>query len=179
MQVELEKFIPKILQHEDLFADDFITFLGAQFVVNQTNSPVIVGNSAVVNNTLAARIDNGRWVVDCPSRDPRSGKTLCTAAMATSSIFDLFVCPVCGSPENGGRWYEVVYPAEREEIERLLLMRPDPGERTVNGVKVGNGRFWSPVDVVFQPNETDVYRRMPGQTIDELRAENLELGFGV
>jgi hypothetical protein len=59
----------------------------------------------------------------------------------------LFFCTSCGNASIGGRWRPVAVPADRAEIERLLLARPDPATRS-----------WR-----------------PGETTDQLAAENVML----
>ena len=77
-----------------------------------------------------------RWIADCP--DCRGGAEY--VWLGTPLLF----CASCGNREIGGRWRPVRIPAERAEIERLLLARPD-----------GDQRAWE-----------------PGETLDQLRAEN-------
>ena len=64
---------------------------------------------------VAARVNWGRWVVDCPR---------CPDAAVMDPGAPMFLCK-CGAPA------EVVWPPEETVygIERLLLMRPDPSTR--------------------------------------------------
>lgn len=89
---------------------------------------------------------SARWIADCPD---------CKAAGVSSAEYvwidrPLFFCATCGNRDVGGRWRRVVLPAERRDIERLLLARPDPATRV-----------WT-----------------PGETLDRLRAENAALAVG-
>jgi ribosomal protein L37AE/L43A len=92
---------------------------------------------------VMARIDHGRWVVDCAY--PR-----CNAAQVASETDPRFLCHVCFNAGEGGAWMPVVWPPQpdRNEIETLLLLRPEPEQRN----------WW------------------PHETIDVVRAENVEHG---
>lgn len=87
-----------------------------------------------------------RWIAECP--DCRAaGKTAAEYVwLATPLLF----CMRCGNAAIDGRWRRVLIPADREEIERLLLVRPDPGDRA-----------W-----------------MPNESLDDLREQNASLGIG-
>lgn len=71
---------------------------------------------AEARGSVAARVNHGRWIVDCPNR--------CGNALAGSVAEPYYLCPDCGSPENGGQWYGVAFPVQREAIEAQLLKRP-------------------------------------------------------
>ncbi len=144
----------KILQHEDVRESPFFDFVAYNMRRFAGGVPPFPDRTSA--KTLTARIDNGRWLIDCPN---------CNSALMASRVFSIFICAECGSPENGGLWYTVRYPEERKEIERLLLLRPatTKGGFTKAGIPLGGFRFYA---------ETE-------QTVDELRAENKELGFDV
>lgn len=62
-----------------------------------------------------------------------------------------FYCRNCLMQANGGYAREVYFPDERAEIERILLLRANPDTRN-----------WA-----------------PHETVDDLKAENLEHGEGI
>jgi len=64
---------------------------------------------------VAARVDYGRWIADCPR---------CTGAEFVDPGWPLFVCCSCGSGPHS-----VTFPSPREEIEGELLKRPDGATR--------------------------------------------------
>ena len=99
-----------------------------------------------VQGTVAARINHGRWIVDCPGG--------CGSAMIVTENPDLFLCPECGSPENGGNWYRVTFPGEKAAIENILLRRP-----------------------AFRPDNAPARNWIPGETVATLRQENRNRGF--
>ena len=101
----------------------------------------------VTSGIIRAIIRQGRWVVLCPSQG-------CTEATVASGTLLAWCCPVCGSPENGGRWYEVLFPPGREAIEALLV------KRTVDGGGKAMTRNWE-----------------DGETLQALRDENLAHGI--
>lgn len=91
--------------------------------------------------TAIARVEHGRWIADCPLCD--AGAELVNTAIST-----IFCCE-CRNTQVAHALVPVTMPADREQIEQLLLARPD--ERNRN---------WR-----------------PGETIEQLAAENtLNLG---
>ena len=68
-----------------------------------------------VRSTVAAFINHGRWLAQCPS---------CPSSAYVSLDVPLFWCVECGQVDNPGYWYEVVLPAARAAIESVLLKRP-------------------------------------------------------
>jgi predicted RNA-binding Zn-ribbon protein involved in translation (DUF1610 family) len=76
---------------------------------------------------------------------------ICASAVVAEPQDPVFSCPTCGS---GGVWRKVEFPAPavQEEIERLLLLRP--GFRNA-----APARNW-----------------MPGETVADLRRQNLAAG---
>lgn len=98
-------------------------------------------NWTILARSVTAEIVRSNWVVRCP---------FC----AGSQVVDLgepFYCVDCCMQANAGLPMEIFVPTERREIERLLLMRPDP-----------NTRNW-----------------LFGETVENLQAENLEHGLEV
>lgn len=85
-----------------------------------------------------------RWIARCP--DCPGGTSYVWIAGP-----HLMFCLACCNSEINNRWRPVVVPAERLEIERLLMLRP----RSAN-------RAWA-----------------PGETLDDLRADNARLGLEV
>lgn len=110
-----------IFQHEHWQAAPYLAFVAEHWYRYQSQAlpaPTIVASS------VPARINQGRWVVDCPAG--------CGGALCVSAATPLFICIYCGSAENGGRWYAVAFPAPatRTAIEDALLARPaDDGWR--------------------------------------------------
>jgi len=107
--------------------------------VNTQAPPAIAYVNPLPNGTT-------RWIAECPD---------CEAAGLTRAEYvwietPLFFCCHCGNRAIGGSWRNVELPAERLEIEALLLARPDPSTRA-----------WG-----------------PHMTLDDLRAENAQLVGG-
>ena len=94
-----------------------------------------------VRGEIEATVNWGRWIVDCPSR--------CNSAMLVEPDDPRFACVRCGSPENEGHWYRVVFPADRTALEAELLKRPNV-----------ENRGW-----------------VPGQRVADLQSENKEHGI--
>lgn len=101
-----------------------------------------------VAGAVEAFVNDGRWLVRCPS---------CPTYEYASVKDPVFMCCGCGNYANGGRYYAVVFPAEREEVERLLLRR-SPGP--ARGTSSSDRNF------------------APGETLEDLRAQNVALGVG-
>ncbi len=66
--------------------------------------------------SIEAFINHSRWILECPN---------CPNAMSASKEFRYFICFECGSTDNDGDWYHVLFPrdADMDEIEDLLLER--------------------------------------------------------
>ena len=79
---------------------------------------------------VLARVDMGRWLVDCDD---------CASAVVIDTEDLVFICPSCGS---GGQWQIVVMPDRKSDIEDILLLRPGFRESNKN-------RFWFPRESVF------------------------------
>ena len=84
--------------------------------------------AAVSATVIAARLDAGRWLVDCPLG--------CGGAELVSNAEPWFVCLSCGS---GGEWYRVELPSNRADIEVEITRRDNvlgwswnPGESIDN-----------------------------------------------
>jgi len=89
---------------------------------------------------LRARINHGRWIVDCPVPE-------CGGAELVDPDNPRFWCLSCDNHGMDGRWYPVEFPAERPAIETVLLKRPNaanqnwrPGE-TVDDLRRENERY--------------------------------------
>lgn len=81
-------------------------------------------------NPLPARINHGRWIVDCPD---------CNGAQMVfgDSAAPVTMCPNCWNGAALRRWRRVLFPKDRAEIEAALAMRPLPMNRN-----------WSPGETV-------------------------------
>lgn len=71
-------------------------------------------NLLVKRGVVYARANWGRWLVDCPS---------CPSALGLPPGTPVYSCWDCDAVA------EIVWPANPRDIERLLLMRPDPMNR--------------------------------------------------
>ena len=89
------------------------------------------------NVTVPVEVNHGRWLTRCP---------WCNSANLASRADRRFLCCECGNVGVGGQWVRVVWPDPPtvQQIERVLLARPDPHTRN-----------W-----------------LPGETVADLVAEN-------
>lgn len=90
-----------------------------------------------------ARINASRWIVDCPLPG-------CHEAVHTAPGLPFF-CPNCLNVTNDGRAYQVVFPADLEDIERILSARPLPVTRN-----------WMPGEPIEQLLLENRQHRVPG-----------------
>ena len=102
--------------------------------------PPSLPDSSIVRGEIQAYISSGRWVVSCPD---------CYTAVLLDKQDLVFSCPGCGTD---GSWRRVVLPADLQEIERLLLLRPGWHENSPH-------RNW-----------------FPSETVQDLRAQNIANG---
>ncbi len=70
------------------------------------------------STTAEARIEHGRWIVDCP---------YCKGAQFASKADRRFFCVDCGheATSDEGRWLKVAWPRNPDEIEQELVRRPN------------------------------------------------------
>jgi hypothetical protein len=87
---------------------------------------------ADAKGSVHARVNQGRWIAECPAG--------CGGAIVVSEREPYFVCYECGSAENDGQWYNVVFPSYKTAIEEQLLKRPSPFNRHF----VSSNRNWLP-----------------------------------
>jgi hypothetical protein len=86
---------------------------------------VLSGTSEVA---VAARIDAGRWLADCPVG--------CGGAEMVSAADPVFICISCGSDD---KWWPVIFPGNRAAIEAEIVKRTDI-----------NGWGWTPGETLAQ-----------------------------
>jgi len=93
---------------------------------------------------LKAWINYSNWSVTCD---------MCNESVVAEPSDPVFYCPNCENAANGYRARPVEFPDQdtKHEIERLLLLRPNPDTRT-----------W-----------------YADETLDDLKKQNLEHGIGV
>lgn len=89
---------------------------------------------ATVAGTLNARVDHGRWIVDCSD---------CNNAQLVGDEDLRFFCVKCENAANGGQWREIIWPSDAEEIEDVLAVRPTENRHwrageTVSDLKTEN-----------------------------------------
>lgn len=91
--------------------------------------------TAVGKATVAlARVNHGRWIVDCP---------FCPSAALVTPDDPRFFCVECGNAAAHGRWAKVIFPDDVDAIEQTLEPRPaalqnwEPGE-DVDALRVEN-----------------------------------------
>jgi hypothetical protein len=82
----------------------------ALYGVHPTTEAIAPGTENV-----PARVDHGRWIVDCPN---------CNGAQFASVTDRRFLCCECENIAIGGLWRRVVWPDNWPEIESVLRVRP-------------------------------------------------------
>jgi hypothetical protein len=136
-----------IIKHEDWQHDSWMNFLR-----NHYRGPLPPLTEKA--NSVNARIEHGRWLVDCP----------CGSAYVPSQAEPYLICIECANQDNDGKWIDIIFPANKEAIEATLLKRPIIVKRyrQTNSPMFAENRNWT-----------------PGETIDQLRQENLEHGLEI
>jgi hypothetical protein len=103
-----------IFTHEDWQQASLRDFLALHWGKTQD---VPLPPASAVKGSVRARVNQGRWIVDCPNPE-------CTNAMVASFVEKLFICWNCGSEDNDGQWRKVTFPRSKKRIEKLLMARP-------------------------------------------------------
>ena len=70
--------------------------------------------------TVSPIVSHGRWLIPCP---------WCFSASMASRDDHRFFCVECRNRPVDGKWLAVKWPESRDEIEGLLVMRPNPKTR--------------------------------------------------
>ena len=107
-------------------------------------------DSTHIRGTVRAYINEGRWIVECPSE--------CGGAVIPSLKLRAFMCPNCANLENDGMWYRAIFPPDYRQIENALLRRPNR-----------RGPMF--------PHEARNRNWIPGETLEDLQRENQEHGI--
>lgn len=109
----VNRFQDRIIVYEDIFPQDIRVFINGRRGEKGLTTRIPV-NPSVLVKTTAARINWGRWIVDCPGG--------CTDAVLASSEYPVFVCSMPFCEEKG--YIRIVFPTNRIDIEEELLKRP-------------------------------------------------------
>jgi ribosomal protein L37AE/L43A len=136
-----------IVQHQDLQPEPYLTMVQRMYM-GMGFGPLSEPTEANTSGTVAARINHGRWIVDCPG---------CNSALVVDLSELVFMCVECGNAANDGKWFAVIVPKNRKAIEAELLKRPWNGRNPAEAVN----RNWE-----------------PGETLATLKQENTDHGIG-
>lgn len=82
--------------------------------------PFVMPSGLAAKPALAARVNHGQWIVDCP---------FCPSASMACATDHRFFCVNCLNAGAGGKWLAVIWPKNRDAIEAVLLERPNPHTR--------------------------------------------------
>lgn len=74
-----------------------------------------IGEGISTLPALPARVEHGRWLVDCPG---------CSGAELADISEPVFLCLSCGNKFAGNLPVAVAFPQQRAEIEAVLEKRP-------------------------------------------------------
>jgi hypothetical protein len=136
-----------IVQHQDLQPEPYLVMVRGMYMrmgFGQLPDPTEDNMSGQV----AARINHGRWLVDCAG---------CNSALVIDLSQPVFMCVECANAANEGKWFAVMVPSNRKAIEAELLKRPMNGRNPAEAVN----RNWS-----------------PGETVAMLKKENTDHDIG-
>ena len=104
----------KILEHEDWQGLSYRDFVAAAWA--RAGRPGQLPALETATESIKAFINNGRWVAECPMGDG------CAFVVSKSDPY-----LICLFGPHGP--YKIVFPANAEAIEAVLLLRPKPGNR--------------------------------------------------
>ena len=136
-----------IVQHNDLQPEPYLVMVGRMYMgmgFGQLPAPTADN----VSGEVAARINHGRRLLDCPG---------CNSALVISLSDLVFMCVECANAGKEGTWFRVTIPANRKAIETELLKRPWNGRNPAEAVN----RNWE-----------------PGESVAVLTSENNSHGIG-
>jgi len=137
-----------IVQHQDLQPEPYLTMVRRMYM-GMGFGPLPEPTAGNTSGEVAARINHGRWLVDC---------TGCKSALVVDLGEPVFMCVECGNSHNAGKWLKIILPKNRKAIEGELLKRPWNGRNPAEAVN----RNWE-----------------PGETLAMLKQENIDHGIGV
>ena len=136
-----------IVQHNDLQPEPYLIFVRRMYL-GMGFGALPDPTAATTSGAAAARINHGRWLVDCPG---------CNSALVVDLSEPVFMCVECANAGNDGKWFAVTVPKNRKAIETELLKRPINGRNPAEAVN----RNWE-----------------PGETVATLKQENADHGIG-
>ena len=103
-----------IAQHHHVNQDGYLTMV-ERLYMGFGWGPLPRPEGANIVGELPARVNHGRWLIDCPH---------CRAAQVAEFENPVFMCVECANGGNNGHWYAVAIPGNYQEIETVLLARP-------------------------------------------------------
>ena len=136
-----------IVQHQDLQPEPYLVMVRGMYM-RMGFGPLPEPTAGNTTGEVAARINHGRWLVDCPG---------CNSALVVDLSEPVFMCVECANAGNAGKWFQVTVPTDRADIEAELLKRPMNGRNPADA----KNRNWE-----------------PGETVAALKQENAEHGIG-
>ena len=137
-----------IVQHTDLQPEPYLVMVERMYM-RAGFGPLSEPTADTTFGEAAARINHGRWMVDCAG---------CNSALVVDLGQLVFMCVECGNNQNDRKWLRVTIPKNRKAIEAELLKRPWNGRNPAEAVN----RNWE-----------------PGETLAMLKQENIDHGIGV
>jgi hypothetical protein len=136
-----------IVQHNDLQPEPYVVMVRRMYM-GMGFGPLLDPTEDNILGEVSARINHGRWLVDCDG---------CNSALVADLGQLAFMCVECGNSNNDGKWRRVTVPKNRKAIETELLKRPMNGRNPAEAVN----RNWE-----------------PGETVATLKQENADHGIG-
>ena len=128
-----------IVQHQDLQPEPYLVMVRRMYM-GMGFGPLLEPTGRNTSGEVAARINHGRWLVDCPG---------CNSALVVDLSQPVFMCFECGNNHNGGKWLAVTIPGNRTIIEAELLKRPWNGRNPAEAIN----RNWEPGETVATLNK--------------------------
>ena len=113
-----------IVQHQDLQPEEYLVMVRGMYM-RMGFGPLPDPTEANISGEVTARINHGRWLVDCAG---------CNSALVVDLSELVFMCVECGNNHNDRKWIRVIIPKNRKAIEAELLKRPINGRNPAEAV---------------------------------------------
>lgn len=117
----------------------------------------IVMKNEAADSPVYARIYRGHWIADCD---------VCGGAMFVDPSDPVFFCLECFNRRENGRVRPVIFPDDRQEIERAILERPVNDYAGVTDSERAGRAFYAAGGQTFTRDW------IPGETAEDIRRQN-------
>ena len=93
---------------------------GGMWIRHRNGQPPFEPQGFAVGASLHAEVYEGQWIVRCDG---------CANSQFTSRADKRFFCVNCLNGSHGGQWVKVIWPRNVDQVEAVLLARPNFAHR--------------------------------------------------